>query len=186
MNTAQIYTGLKKNRNTRWKFNSVYAADDIYRRKPHLREQFIVVNLDPSWKEGSHWVAMKISRNKNGNEYFDSYGKPPPYSEFNIFLKNNFIYNKLQLQNELSTTCGQWTMLYIWARCRGITLKKFLTLFNPNDTLLNDHMVNQAVNNLFETNTKVINKNFLCAQICKSKRDEKCIVFSHQEKCKKR
>ena len=37
----------------------------------------IVFNLDPSYKPGSHWVAVYIDRN-GLPEYFDFFGRPSP------------------------------------------------------------------------------------------------------------
>ena len=38
----------------------------------------IVFNLDPSWKGGSHWVAMFIDLTMKKMYYWDSYGESPP------------------------------------------------------------------------------------------------------------
>lgn len=180
MNTRKIYTGLAKNKVTKNSFEDVYAADSLLLRPPLKRKTFVVVNLDPSWKEGSHWVAMMINP-KGRCEYFDSYGKKPPYSEFEHILNKKYSHNNQQLQNPYTTCCGQWTMLYIWERCRGVSLKQFIKKFNKKDYLLNDHMVNQAVKKIFKTKSKVINKKFLCEQMCKSMNDNTCL---HKNKCK--
>ena len=37
-----------------------------------------VINLDPSYKPGSHWVAVYFDRNGEG-EYFNSLGRYPPH-----------------------------------------------------------------------------------------------------------
>ena len=183
MDTSSIYSALKKNKTTKEKFEDVYAADTLGLRKPCNKTKFLIVNLDPSHKSGSHWVAMMIRRNKPC-EYFDSYGKPPPYPVFETVLKNNYFHNTKQLQHSLTTTCGQWTMLYIWDRCRGTTFPKFLSKFSKRDYLLNDHIVNEAVKKLFNTSHKVIDKNFLCQQICISLKRSKCIHLPHKKKCK--
>lgn len=179
MNTKDIFISLTKNKVTKPYFDNVYAADTLLIRRRKSKKIFLVVNLDPSWSGGSHWVAMLI---KNGKcEYFDSYGRKPPYVEFENMLNNTYIYNKRQLQNNFTTVCGQWCMLYIWERCRGTSMETFINNFSKKDTVLNDHMVNQAVKAIFKTKSKVINKKFLCQQICTSLKSSKC---SHYPKKK--
>ena len=185
MNTDKIYSRLSHNPITKKKFEDVYAADEVLIRRSNDKTKFLVTNLDPSWKEGSHWVAMMIS-NERPCEYFDSYGKPPPYSAFETALKDDYIYNKIQLQNEFTTCCGQWTMLYIWARCKEIPLERFVKKFSATDRLLNDHLVNRMVKKIFKTKSRVIDKEFLCQQICKSMKTNKCIHPPHKRKCKTR
>lgn len=183
MDTQSIYSKLKNNPITQNSFEDVYAADKLLLRQPCKKTKFIVVNLDPSWEGGSHWVAMMIN-NRKPCEYFDSYGKKPPYSDFEHILNQEYYYNPKQLQHNLTTSCGQWAMLYIWDRSRGCSFHQFLNRFNKKDFLLNDHMVNQAVKSIFKTKTKVIDKKFLCQQICKSLKRKTCVYYPHRQKCK--
>lgn len=55
-------------------FGGVYPVDLI---PDHLisNQKAIVINLDPHYKPGSHWVCLYLSGNRV--EYFDSYGLPP-------------------------------------------------------------------------------------------------------------
>jgi hypothetical protein len=48
----------------------------------------LIVNTDPSIKEGEHWVAMMINEDGTG-EYFDSYGLPPLQQDFITFMNKN-------------------------------------------------------------------------------------------------
>ena len=67
---------------------------------------YYVVNLDMSQQPGSHWIAIKISKSKCKNEYFDSYGLGLSTVHFKRFMKYNYIYNSKRLQHSLSTTCA--------------------------------------------------------------------------------
>ena len=58
-------------------FKGVYALDEIVHIKQNSLPSAYVFNLDPSYKPGSHWVAVYIDR-KGRPEYFDSFGRPPP------------------------------------------------------------------------------------------------------------
>jgi len=84
---------------------------------------FLVANLDPSYKPGSHWVALRISSSDDSlPEYFDSFGfDAPPRIE--RYLNRNYMFQDEQLQSELSTVCGQWCIFYVWKRTQGFTLE---------------------------------------------------------------
>jgi hypothetical protein len=43
----------------------------------HKSKIGMVINLDESWKSGSHWVALYADLNKNQIYYFDSFAKKP-------------------------------------------------------------------------------------------------------------
>uniref|UniRef100_A0A158P5G0 Ubiquitin-like protease family profile domain-containing protein n=1 Tax=Tetranychus urticae TaxID=32264 RepID=A0A158P5G0_TETUR len=72
LTTLDIQNQLVKYKN----FKGVYAIDKLPLTlfpKPFG----IVINLDPSWKSGSHWTAVFIPIYGSGI-YFDSYGQQPP------------------------------------------------------------------------------------------------------------
>ena len=61
-----------------------------------------VINLDPSYKPGSHWVAVYFDRNGVG-EYFDSFARYPPH-EIDHFLCSHakgWQYSHMQVQESL-------------------------------------------------------------------------------------
>jgi len=53
----------------------------------------MVINLDESWKSGSHWVALYANLKKNQIYYFDSFGKKP-YKRTRKFVNDilKFLY----------------------------------------------------------------------------------------------
>ena len=59
-----------------------------------------VFNLDPSYKPGSHWVAVYIDR-KGRPEYFDSFGRPPPrkIKDFLYTCAESWKYNHVPFKN---------------------------------------------------------------------------------------
>lgn len=124
---------------------NVFAANKIpiYFTPP----TYIISNLDPDTKPGSHWVAMCINT-KGVGEYFDSFGrKPTGYHE--MFLKTNcrkWIYNNRVIQNYLSSLCGIYCLVYIYFKCNGVSMSDFLDIFSDN-TLFND----QIVQDMFKT-----------------------------------
>lgn len=55
----------------------------------------MVINLDESWKSGSHWVSFYANLKKNQIYYFDSFGKKP-YKRTRKFVNDilKFLYKK--------------------------------------------------------------------------------------------
>ena len=62
---------------------------------------FIICNLDPSWQEGSHWIALFKTASKDC-EIFDSLGFKPdlviPFLKFQKF--HNIIFNESVFQKK--------------------------------------------------------------------------------------
>lgn len=92
------------------KFN-VYAAN----RLPITVEvpAYIISNLDPDSKPGSHWIAIHIDKNHIG-QYFDSYGRPPS-GYHRTFLKRNshrWDFNAKKLQDDWTSFCGEYCLMY--------------------------------------------------------------------------
>ena len=71
MDTVQILKILKKVMGPN--FIGGFPSDKL--PEPKQKPFGMVVNLDPSTKPGSHWVAIYVSE-FNVSEYFDSYGFP--------------------------------------------------------------------------------------------------------------
>lgn len=123
------------------KFQGVYPCDKLPKNveKPGI----IVANTDPSYKSGEHWVAFYFPKNKKG-EYFSSYGDYPKNKYFIKFLHNNsssFITNTHRLQSDFSSCCGHYCCVYLYYRCKGVSLNQFLNLFSKSDYEFNDRKI---------------------------------------------
>lgn len=94
-----------------------------------------VINTDASDEPGEHWVAILINNNGTG-EYFDPFGLPPLHEDFWRFLGSNcpngWIHSTTPVQGIQSTMCGAFCVLYIKARCKGISYLHILQLFTRN------------------------------------------------------
>lgn len=145
-------------------FGGVFASDEI----PYIDvddenlPQGYIFNYDPSYMSGSHWVAAVIK--KNGNLFFDSYGKEPALDEMKDFLTEHYYYNHVQYQNNYSSTCGQWCVFFLWYEFTGQSFPLSFK-FDPKDTLKNDYLLNEWVNKQFDLELKPIDKEFLSHQI---------------------
>ena len=98
----------------------------------------IIFNLDPSYKGGSHWVAMYVDIKRGGVYYFDSYaesmGSPPKeimalkdcimksLGKLHITLGTQIVpvyeCNKIRFQYG-NSECGVYSMYFILQMARG-------------------------------------------------------------------
>ena len=91
-----------------------------------------VMNLQDSHEGGSHWVAF--IKNKSNIFYHDSYAVIMHQNQYDLFKseKNNIYYNTLQKQSLDTTSCGWWSIyfLYFMYYSKGTTLQKRFINFN--------------------------------------------------------
>lgn len=127
--------------------NNVFAANRIPRR---VNTPFSMIsNLDPDTKPGSHWVTISINENGVG-EYFDSYGRKPS-GHHKMFLTRNtkrWFYNNIKLQSYLTSVCGEYCLVYLYFKHKGIPMLEFLKRF-IDDSLCNDLLIREMFKCIF-------------------------------------
>lgn len=153
MNSYEISTILKSDELTKTLFKGVYAADQIPTVTTY--PSAFVVNTDPRYRGGQHWVSIYFDGVKKG-EFFDSYGnKPMHYSQYFVdCLQENsisYISNKVGLQSYSSNVCGFYCILYIYCKSRQMKMSEIVQMFT-SDKLYNDWTVTNFVNRNFKTN----------------------------------
>ncbi len=101
----------------KYNFNYTGAVPSDYYTKHHFRKSFpcyMIFNLDPMHKPGSHWVSMVVDKDKN-IEYFDSNGVKPNRNIHN-FIKSIGgklkWYNKETYQRE-DGLCGIYAIYFL-------------------------------------------------------------------------
>ena len=104
MNSRQLCWILSGDKFTKLSFTGVYAIDEMKSIKSVSYPSSFVINLDPSYKPGSHWVAVYFDKNGVG-EYFDSLARYPLHEVVHSLRSHTkgWQYNCMQVQ-ELSTT----------------------------------------------------------------------------------
>ena len=96
----------------------------------------IVFNIDPHYKEGSHWVAMFIDTKKKKIYYFDSYGekieskikklvKKVEDQSMKLGEKYEYLYNKIRHQYTESE-CGMYCLYFIVKLLEGETYQSLI------------------------------------------------------------
>jgi hypothetical protein len=127
----QIEEYMKQFKNHGWK--GVYSINELD-KIPVSKKMSFIMNLSPSNKPGTHWVAVYIdTKNDMDIEYFDSFGRDPP-KEFLEGIKsiinklNPKVYLKLKInkivdQRANSSTCGYHAMNFLLNRYKGTPFK---------------------------------------------------------------
>lgn len=187
MNTSEIRKLARRNPITAKTFKGVYAADQLP-QKGRTKGVYII-NLDPSHKPGSHWIAVEIAKQssaRSNNFYFDSYGLPPTDKRIKCFLGKRFRFNAKILQHLLSTACGQWCLYFLLRRAQTWPATKIFRHFDNEGSLANDYAINHFVQKNYKTNNlKVIDRDFLKEQLCEGEQSCKQMKVNLRESKKK-
>lgn len=88
-------------------------------------------------------------------EYFCTSGTPSYLlqPDINAFLKRQKLkitHSKVKIQHKNSKLCGKFCLLYAALRCKGVSLKKILSLFKRRNLKKNDVIVNKMFNKVFK------------------------------------
>lgn len=99
-----------------------------------------VVNLDPSWKPGSHWVAI-FMQEIGPVIYFDSFGLSPPQLIITFIERNckkyGYQYNRNVYQGNLSIKCGHFCIFFLESCFNNMNFSLLKCRTNTNEKILN-------------------------------------------------
>ena len=141
----------------------IYAIDEMKLINTVSYPSSFVINLDSSYKPGSHWVAVYFDRNGIG-EYFEPFAPYPP-QEADHFLCSHakwWQYNHMQVQELYTTTCGQFVLFYVYQKSSGLTLEVIVhEYFSSHNKLKNDLLVKDFVKLHYHHDAKVIDSKFI-------------------------
>lgn len=148
MYTDKIESYIKRDRFAKMHFLGVFARDKL----PEINHYpvSVVINTDPSYLPGQHWVAFYIDKNKKCS-FFDSFGQKPSYYGLEKYLKINcrkLNFNKKQLQGRSSYTCGYYCVYFVVLMSRGLCLEKIINVFSEKYFSFNDFMIQKLIKDL--------------------------------------
>ena len=132
---------------TREKFGNVCAVNELPEKS---KGKIYIVNTDPNWLPGMHWVACYFSQTGPAG-FFDSLGIPPDYyhEDIEAFLLRNsnqgYIYNSKRVQG-YNSTCGYFCLYFSLNRAVGISMNIIVHSLS-DDWSLNDMIVQKFVKN---------------------------------------
>ena len=107
----------------------------MYMSRPAL----IVVNEDPDYMPGSHWMGIYIDC--YGFAYFfDSFGRKPRKNILDFLKRNSTMwsYNYRVIQDVASSVCGHYCILFLLNYTLNNSVDKFLSLFKTRNPMNND------------------------------------------------
>lgn len=153
MNTLQILDYAQKDKLLNNQFLGVFPVNKL----PVVANfpASLIINLDPSYMPGSHWVAMWYALGGKTAEYFDSFGRRPAQGPLCTHLKHNLessshvLYNDKSVQNIFSDVCGQYCLYFLYKKARNKDMKDIMSHFGEN-TKINDEKIALWGNSLFE------------------------------------
>ena len=99
-----------------------------------------IVNTEPSFKKGEHWLAMYFDKSRNCF-FFDSFGHDPSFFNMSKYIKkysSGIKYNKDCIQDNFSDTCGHYCVFFLLLINRGFSLDRIISFFNLKYFDLND------------------------------------------------
>lgn len=145
MNTLEIRKNMKKIHDSL--VSNVFAANRLPVRV--YTPISLISNLDTDEKPGSHWVAIRVNPDGVG-EYFDSFGRKPQGFHKRFLDRNTkrWFYSNTKLQSYFTSVCGEYCLVYLYFRHKGITMLDFLKLFS-DDSLYNDIVVDKIYKCIF-------------------------------------
>ena len=126
--------------------NDVLSRDQ---RVPHNHKQALFIyNLEPSYMNGSHWVATYVK--DNIINYFDSFGMPPFQELVNHAKRKNLtlLHQNNQIQYMITTTCGYFCLYFLNEMNRGNSYYNLLKVFNIHDTMKNERFIKYYFKNI--------------------------------------
>jgi len=103
----------------------------------------IVYNLDPHYKNGSHWVANYINIPKKTCYYFDSYGLPPPKEIYKFMQWLSIQEPDMKLGSNgrrfqrLNSECGMYCLYFLIRMLGNEPFLKFCRC-SPSDAFMLD------------------------------------------------
>jgi len=126
LNDTEINEILKK---YNIKINGIFQKDKI----DYLKKGFYIINLQSSiYGSGSHWCCLYFDPDMSF--WWDSFGFPPP-TEIELLL-NSYDYNKYDIQNISTSSCGFYCIAFIKFLYNKKDKKKafetFINLFKDN------------------------------------------------------
>ena len=99
-----------------------------------------IINLDDLGKNGTHWVAMYVKKNRA--IYFDSFGvEHLPEELKKVLSSKNVELNLYRIQDFDSIMCGYFCLGFLDYMFAGKTLMNYTSLFSPNDFKKNDDII---------------------------------------------
>ena len=135
MDSAQIDKIIMSMREGAKYYRGCFPSDQL--QHPFKYPAALIVNEDPSFLPGSHWVSIFIKNQKEAY-YFDSFGREPidPIKRF-LSHYEKIVKNTKKFQFSKSNTCALYSIFFIQNMSIGNSFDFFIKTLNsaPNADL---------------------------------------------------
>ena len=141
-------------------FSGVFSSNTLPRKKLTRLPAALVCNTKPSNHPGEHWIALYLT--ESHLEYFCSFGSNPPSFVTRFAHRQGFSSARrtnVIIQSLNSTTCGQHCVLFLHFRCRGVPMRRIISLFDENRKK-NDEIVVAMIKGLYKKDTVLRDPSF--------------------------
>lgn len=141
MNTLDLFSFLINDEKCKKLIIGIYARDELpetFKKTPSC----FIVNTHERNKPGAHWLAFFVDEDKRV-EFFDPYGLHPSFYGIDTYLNkvsSSWSYNSKRIQAQLSNSCGQICLFYLYLKARHFSLNDILVNFS-NDYKNNEKIV---------------------------------------------
>lgn len=129
-------------------FLGVFSFDQIPAKIP--KKTFLVLNLDPSYLKGSHWIAV-TRLVANEIEIFDSLAKDITnlLPAFRHLKTLDIVHNTDPVQSPHSKLCGKFVVTFLIERMlnQDFEMKELINTIFSNDLQFNDTIVTEFCKN---------------------------------------
>lgn len=147
MNTLEINKILSRNSVTTAIYLGCFPSDQLPQGGTQKYPYCMVVNVDPSDLNGSHWVAI-YCHSPHNVEYYDSLGDWPPLSDHISRYLSTFSrvrYNSMPLQSSYARSCGRHVIFFLYNRCAGKSFEQIVHFLRYGTKATPDRVVNHFV-----------------------------------------
>jgi len=132
MESSELYEILLKIKTSGY-YTDVISCNQITTVLKVKKKLAVIINTDPSWKPGTHWVAL-FRNSIDSIELFDSFGSV--LTSYNDFFKDLYEYspkeNCVTIQSATSTRCGKYCLFYLYNRMNNVSYLSILKSFKCN------------------------------------------------------
>ena len=150
MNTIQIRSILSSDVLCQSVGIHVGAREQFWKQICNFPTGCFVFNTHYSHQPGEHWLA--VYANDSEVDFFDSFGRSVSfYPDVNEILSIHGGYetirsNETQLQNFLSTVCGDYCVYFCLLRSRGWSMDEIVrSLRDIGDSEMRDHSIRRFI-----------------------------------------
>lgn len=132
----------------------VLASNDL--PSEPLRNRIFIINTEPTYEPGQHWLIVYLPPDNHPLEYFDSLGQTPSHF-VRQFLNNQdhdsmgYVCHPVPLQSKNASTCGHFCLYYMMHRVRGLSMSDIIQEFIPMNYISNEEKVMYFVKKHFNT-----------------------------------